>query len=163
VLLLVLASSAFADSTSAESTISLPQSIGKFTKLAKQAPLSTFSDETFVDPADVPVPVITQIAEYVGKDGTRALVQIFSYRYDGEAYEIFSFFSQNVRRAEIGASIGTASIITPTETAFFEGVNFVRITNFKGSPATELAQSLSELLDKGEGDIPVLIKHLPNP
>jgi hypothetical protein len=160
--LLAFAGSALADSNSPESTSLLPQNIGEFRQIARPGPDSTLYDEQPFDPSSLPRSVITQVAEYVGKNG-KAQVQILRFRHDGEAYEIFSFFSQNVHRAEIGNSIGTASILTPNETAFFKGANFVRVINLKGNPATELAQSLSEILDKGEGDIPVLIKHLPNP
>ena len=60
---------------------------------------------------------------------------------------------------------GTAGFGTHDELVFCKGAHFVRIKNIKGSPANlnELAQSLSDTLDKGEGDIPVLIKHLPIP
>jgi hypothetical protein len=160
-LLSALVSSVFADTTSGSSEL-LPKTLGKFTKSAKQIPPSTLFDEAPLDASDTHVPITTEIAEYVGKDGGRALVQILSYRQDGEAYEVFSAFSHNVLRGEIGTNVGTASITTHDETAFFKGVNFVRITNFRGSPAAELAQELSGVLDKGDGDIPSLIKHLPN-
>ena len=160
VLLLAFASSALADTKAPESTSLLPQNIGEFRQIA--VPASTINDEPPFDPSSLPAAVITQVANYAGKNGSRAEVQILRFRHEGDAYELFSFFSQNVYRAEIGNRIGTASIVTPDETAFFKGANFVRVINLKGNPAPELAKTLSETLDKGEGDIPVLIKHLPN-
>jgi len=160
VLLLAFASSALADTKAPESTSLLPQNIGEFRQIA--VPASTLNDEPPFDPSSLPAAVITQVANYAGKNGSRAEVQILRFRHEGDAYELFSFFSQNVYRAEIGNRIGTASIVTPDETAFFKGANFVRVINLKGNPAPELAKTLSETLDKGEGDIPVLIKHLPN-
>jgi hypothetical protein len=157
------AGSALADSGSPESTSLLPQKIREFSQTGRPVPTSTLDDGQSVDTRGVPVPVNIQVAEYAGKNGDRARVSILQFRHEGEAYEIFSFFSQNVHQAEIANNIGTANILTKDETAFVKGTNFVRVTNLKGSPATELAQDLSQLLDKGEGDIPVLIKHLPNP
>ena len=54
----------------------------------------------------------------------------------------------------------------PIRFTFFKGPHFVRVDGCK-SPLTQqrtkpLAAALSQTLDKGEGDIPVLIKHLPN-
>jgi len=149
-----------ADTKAPESTSLLPQNIGELRQIA--VPASTINDEPPFDPSSLPAAVITQVANYAGKNGSRAEVQILRFRHEGDAYELFSFFSQNVYRAEIGNRIGTASIVTPDETAFFKGANFVRVINLKGNPAPELAKTLSETLDKGEGDIPVLIKHLPN-
>src|SRR5262249_27935360 len=63
--------------------------------------------------------------------------------------------------------IGTAGFVGSDRIAFFKGTYFVTVTSFKStynSPNLRaLAQSLSEPLDKGDGDIPVLIQHLPNP
>ena len=104
------------------------------------------------------------MAEYAGNNG-RALVEIIRFRQDAQAYEYLSLARNAVPGAEIVSGIGTAGFATHEELAFFKGAHFVRIKNLKGSPANvnELAQSLSETLDKGEGDIPVLIKHLPIP
>jgi len=48
--------------------------------------------------------------------------------------------------------------------AFCKGPTLVAIRTVKGSPnLKEVAQTLSNTLDKGEGDIPALVKHLPEP
>ena len=161
-LLLALATSAIADPTSSGSTL-LPAKIGNFRRVAEPVHASTLHDEESWDTSATHLPVSTEIAYYAGSNGGRALVEIMRFKQEGEAYELFSLFARNVKQAEIGTNVGTAGIVTPNETAFFKGLNFVRITNIKGSPATEVAQSLSEMLDKGEGDVPVLLKHLPNP
>ena len=161
VLLLSLASSAFADSSSPPASPLLPQQVGRFRQSTKLA-ASTLFDEV-VDPGAIPVPAADEMAEYVGSNGGKAIVQILRYRQDGEAYSVLSALARNVFRTEIGTDIGTAGFVARDETAFFKGPYFVRIVNVKGNAATELGKSLSEVLDKGEGDIPVLIKHLPNP
>jgi hypothetical protein len=90
------------------------------------------------------------------------------FRQDAEAYELLSLASAMARgkdaAVEIGAGVGTAAYTGQNEVAFFKGTHFVRIRNVDGSAnLNELAQALSENLDKGEADIPALIKHLPNP
>jgi hypothetical protein len=157
-----LATSAIADPTSSGSAL-LPEKIGKFRQVTEPVHASTLHDEESWDTGGTHLPVSTEIAYYAGSNGVRALVEIMRFKQEGEAYELFSLFARNVKQAEIGANVGTSGIVTSNETAFFKGLNFVRITNIKGSPATEVAQSLSEMLDKGEGDVPVLLKHLPNP
>ncbi len=68
-------------------------------------------------------------------------------------------------KAPITSAYGTAGFARDNEIAFFRAANLVRLRNLKGDPAnlTALAQELSNSLDKGENDIPALIKHLPNP
>jgi hypothetical protein len=161
ILLLAFVSSVPADTPSDRL---LAERVGKFKQVsaATQSSLQKNSD-------DVSAPPITQTAEYAGNNGNRASVEITRFRQEGEAYEAFSVFASNVQKstsgAEIGTSIGTAGFATNDEVAFFKGLHFVRVRNVKANPAalTELAQGLSESLDKGEGDIPVLIKHLPAP
>ena len=155
------ASAAFAESTSPEATSLLPQKIGRFSQTRKMAP-STLFDETAMDASTLPLPTASEMAQYDGGNG-RAIVQILRYRQDAEAYSILSALAHNVFRTELGTNLGTTGFTAGEETAFFKGPFFVRISNVKGNAAEELAQSLSEMLDKGEGDIPVLIKHLPNP
>jgi hypothetical protein len=150
---LALVSSASADTTPTPSL--LPATIGKF-RLVKA-----------VSETDLQVPaaaLATQMAEYAGNNG-RASVEIIRFRQDAQAYEHLSLARNAVPDAATANGVGTAGFATHEELVFFKGAHFVRIKNLKGSPANlnELGQSLSESLDKGEGDIPVLIKHLPNP
>jgi hypothetical protein len=64
----------------------------------------------------------------------------------------------------IGNEVGTAGFTADQIIAFCKGPTLVAIRTVKGSPnLKEVAQTLSNTLDKGEGDIPVLIKHLPSP
>ncbi|HKG47915.1 MAG TPA: DUF6599 family protein [Pyrinomonadaceae bacterium] len=103
----------------------------------------------------------------MGKKGDLVSVEISRLRHDAEAYQALSINLAQVRltkpEAEIGNNIGTAGFSTSDEVSFFKGQYFVSIKNLKGSPASvnEVAQTLAETLDKGEGDIPALIKHLP--
>ena len=150
-LLLAFGSVALADNAS-EPTPLLPATIGKFRKTSVIAS----------EPA-------TEVAEYAGNKGDRVTIEIFRLRQDAQAYEALSKAAANLRSAkdnvEIDNNIGTAGFATDSQIAFFKGQHFVWIRYDRGNPANlnELAQSLSETLDKGEGDIPALVKHLPEP
>jgi len=146
-LLLAFVSSAFAD-TASESTRLLPATIGKFKK-----------SSVIASKPDI------EVAEYVGNKGDRVTVEISRLRQDAQAYETLTKARLTNPNAEIVNNIGTAGFATDDQITFFKGQHFVWIRKDKENPANlnELAQSLSETLDKGEGDIPALVKHLPEP
>ena len=144
----------------------LPSEAGKFKRvkssgegslLAKLAPEAT--------------PIETEQAEYVAGNGERFLVEILKFQTEGKAYELFSHAAAAARAeeptVEIGNVAGVAGFTRRDQIAFFKGVNLVRVTTIEPASSTAnltaLAQSLSDTLDQGDGEIPVLIKHLPNP
>jgi hypothetical protein len=115
-------------------------------------------------------PVDEFSVEYRGNNGARIMVNIARFRQDAEAYERLSRIADGVRAKNPGSEIkpdyGTAGIAVEDQIWFFKGTSVVHIQNTKETNATSLeafAKRLSESIDKGEGDIPVLIKHLPNP
>jgi uncharacterized protein DUF6599 len=144
----------------------LPAETGKFKRVKSgSAPSET------ARLAPEATPVETEQAEYVAGNGERFAVEILTFQQEGKAYEFFSQVASAARaidaNVEISDGVGVAGFTRPNEIAFFKGVHFVKIINLKpGANAdslTALAQSLSDTLDKGDGEIPVLIKHLPNP
>jgi hypothetical protein len=143
----------------------LPGEAGKFRRVKSGVPES-------VRPIILKVaPVESEQAEYAANNGERFAVERIKLRNDGAAYELLSLAAAQLRtkdpKVEISAGPGTASFNTTGQVAFFKGSHFIRITSLKqGANSTsiaELAKSLSETLDNGEGDIPVLLKHLPDP
>ena len=143
----------------------LPAEAGKFRRVKSGVPES-------VKPIVLKVaPVESLQAEYAANNGERFAVERIKLRNDGAAYELLSLAAAELRtkdpKVEIGAGLGTASFSTTGQVAFFKGSHLVRITSLKqGETSTnlnELAKALSDTLDAGEGDIPVLLKHLPNP
>lgn len=62
--------------------------------------------------------------------------------------------------------IGTASaVVSKQSLAFFRGTAFVTVSSDRGESAdqiTAIARLFAATLDNGEGDVPVLVKHLPN-
>lgn len=131
----------------------LPSQIPKFRysapKVQKQAPESAVNAES---------------AEYAGAGGSRVLVEAVRYPHDSKAYESLSIAAASAQ-ARITNEYGTAGFARDNDIAFFKGSHFVRLQNLKGDAANlkALAQELANSFDKGENDIPALIKHLPNP
>jgi hypothetical protein len=108
--------------------------------------------------------------ELLGNDGSRVTFDQVNFKQDGEAYELLSLMFAALKAKEPGLEIqpgyGTAGFATSDQIAFFRGPYFVRLRNFKRvTPANlqALVKDYSTSLDKGEGDVPVLIKHLPSP
>ncbi|MEK6335701.1 MAG: DUF6599 family protein [Acidobacteriota bacterium] len=109
--------------------------------------------------------------EYIGPDGEKLRVTLSKFDSDGAAYCQFTL-SRRIWRDRGGAppgrvdGVGTASVVIPGPgLMFFKGPTVVTITSETGTSldqATALAALLAETLDKGEGEIPVLVKHLPN-
>jgi len=94
-------------------------------------------------------------------------------RKDTEAYALLIKDAQAGRTAEQSSEqqikvgdVGTASIILPGRVLFFKGPTYVVLERSKAAGDDEemiaFARLFSEGLDKGEGDIPVLVKHLPD-
>jgi hypothetical protein len=109
-------------------------------------------------------------SEYAAPNGERFTVKTVQLASEAKAYEALSLAAADVRAkepVEIGNEVGTAGFSTRDRVVFFKGTYFVTVTNVKSAEDSTnlraLAQSLSEPLDKGDGDIPVLIQHLPNP
>ena len=108
-------------------------------------------------------------ADYSAPGAGRITVHVTWAELDGRAYEMLSLAARSLRDktpVAIGSSIGTAGFASPDIVAFFKGANFVHIS--KANPRTNsndlqsLATQLAEKLDRGEGEIPVVLKHLPN-
>jgi len=115
------------------------------------------------------VPTDARGFEYIGNKGAKVSVELYHFQQETQAYELLSLVAAKARAsnatAEIVNGIGTAGFATDHEIGFVKGVNFVSLKTQNAKPAdlNELAHAWAESLDKGEGDIPPLIKHLPDP
>jgi len=151
----------FVSPTRSQTTSPLPERVEKFKQSRPLTPTSSFKHFAPVDEFSV---------EYRGNNGSGVKVNIARFQQDAEAYELLSTIADGVRAKNPGLEIkpqyGTAGIAIEDQIWFFKGTSVVHIQNTKGTNATSLdafAKGISESIDKGEGDIPVLIKHLPNP
>lgn len=160
----------------AELSKMLPNEIGGFHQLAPLRPLSTLASEGLLSPSTfrpesdrAKPPFLGAEVEYLSPDGKRFTVEIIRVQGDSDAYSVLTLIAERMRGADpsvrVGlGEVGTASVILPRGVMFFKGTNFLRVTDVdptsKGSDVLVLARLLADRLDKGEGDIPVLVKHL---
>ncbi len=111
-------------------------------------------------------------ADYLSGETSRLFVEVVRLPRDSDAYSLLTIAARNARdpaRTDLGRitrELGTASVIFPGGIAFFKGTKFVRVT--AREPATQdpndiiaLARLISDRIQKGEADLPVLVKHLP--
>jgi hypothetical protein len=111
--------------------------------------------------------------DYSSAKGGKFYIVVTKMRSDSGAYSFLTMrvdyerrmnsLSQAIKLGEVG----TASVILPKSILFFKGPTFVEVSkaNYPTSSDEEmlaLARSFAESLDKGDGDIPVLVKHLPD-
>jgi len=109
-------------------------------------------------------------SDYLSARGERLTVEIVKLQSDADAYALLTQVARKkqepITRGEQNV-IGLANITSPGHVAFYKGSTFVRVTNASartGSDAAtiKLAQLFAETLNGGEGEIPVLVKHLPD-
>jgi len=164
-LIALTVSNAFGESLNAELLQLLPERVGAFRRAESPRSDELATQQTVLQNLQ---PLGGQ-AEYTS-GAQRVLVEMFRFRQDPEAYSALSILAdiarQNQQTVELKNEYGTASFSTADQIAFFKGLVLVRITNLtKSSVAANagLAKSIADTIDKGEADIPALVKHLPNP
>ena len=141
----------------------LPERVGDFKKSAKSpnAEWTGFSEQG--------KPFATEHAAYVGKNSAQVSVSVARFRQDGDAYATLSELADTARKERPDLTImpgyGTAGYASPNAIMFFRGPLLVRVAGMKPDDLATLEPFVFELgvlLDKGDGDIPVLVRHLPN-
>jgi hypothetical protein len=162
---------------SAEVVAMFPSDLGGFHQLLSMRPLVTLAKEGILQPEYFPAsseanhasPFLGAESEYLGANGDKLQVEILRAQNDSTAYSLFTVVTRKMREGESGdlklGDVGTASVVTARSVAFFKGTTFARVTNENGSnlePAIALARLFAATFDKGEDDIPVLVKHLPD-
>lgn len=157
-LVMVVCTSLAAPASTEEVSKYLPDKVGAFRR-ATAPRVENYNSETneFV-----------ATAEYSSPAGARFAVSLNRVQQDAKAYELLTkaqLFADKMKPV-LSPSIGTSGFVTPELGAFFKGPVFVTIVPRDRSANEKemlaLAKELEERLDRGEGDIPVLIKHLPN-
>jgi hypothetical protein len=142
----------------------------KFKQAGPNKPATALQQEGFLTPEAGLEPVEASEVEHLGSNGARVFVDVVRFRQDVEAYELLSLVAAAARAKspglEISSAYGTAGFASEGQIAFFRGTHFFRIRNWKDrNPETlnAFVGDLSNGVDPGERDIPVLIKHLPSP
>jgi hypothetical protein len=169
----------FGHPPSAKLTEMLPNDVGHFHQLLSMRPLidlareGILKDATFRTNTETGgLPFLGGEVDYLSQDGAKLTVEILKFNSESDAYSFLTLVAERIREADPyarlkQAGIGTASVQIKKGVAFFKGTTFLRITNRDAnskdldSPVT-LARLFADRIDKGEGDVPVLLKHLPN-
>ncbi|HEX6730275.1 MAG TPA: hypothetical protein VF074_09705 [Pyrinomonadaceae bacterium] len=107
--------------------------------------------------------------QYIAGSGARLIVTLRQLPQDGRAYEVLTTTAQSFREnepVEISSNVGTAGFVSSREVVFFKGRHCASVQpeNARASEkeALALAAELSATLHRGEGEIPILLKHLPD-
>ena len=156
----------------------LPSDLGSFHQLLLR-PLITLSREGILKPEAFRaktetggLPFVGGEADYLSREGNKLTVEILKFNGESDAYSFLTLVAERIREGDPEvrinrAGIGTASVLSPRSVAFFKGTTFVRIT--QGNPSSKnleselaLARLFADRIDKGEDEVPVLLKHLPS-
>lgn len=149
----------------------LPREIGGFRLLGPIRPnkslVRTDSSDprTATDPAGFPGFAGAE-ADYVSSDGEKLQVELIRVERDSDAYSLLTRLRAAPNSTKLQRDVGTNNLGLPGQLAFFKGTTFVLISNASKPGADSdklvtLAKLLADRLEKGEGDIPVLVKHVP--
>ena len=153
--------------TADEATKMLPDSIGDF-RARGPARMPTVGIFERRSPEDFRA--FSRAARlYVSPTGEMITIDLIKTRSDSGAYALLTNEAAMALPSQITGleHIGTAGIKTASGINFFKGSAFVNIYSTNRSPnssegALTLAGLFAQNLDKGDGDIPVLVKHLPD-
>ena len=169
---------ALAEPPSSELSKMLPNKIGEFHQLLSMRPLVILGREGLINPSTFRImsdpgksPFIGAEVDYVSSGGEKLTIEILRLRAESDAYSLLSLVANKMREAEPAeislSGVGTASVISSRQVAFAKGSTFLRITNVSPKSTSSesvltLARLFADEFDKGEGEIPVLVKHLPD-
>jgi hypothetical protein len=159
---------ATAQGTSQEGVKLLPDRIGDFHALSVPRPFD-FSPGQAMEHSAALNAIWREYASASGKTFRAGLIKA---RTDSAAYAFLTDAAQQMQKNQSSqttrvSDVGTTAFASPGRVAFFKGQFFVVLDKSDGrsyNDAEMLAFSrlLAETLDRGEGEIPVLVKHLPD-
>lgn len=110
---------------------------------------------------------------YRSAKGEKFALSVTRTRSDSGAYSYLTGAAQSFRRSNSlsetikRGEVGTASFVLPDRILFFKGPTFVTVSGTgkqvgSNEEMLAFARLFADGLDKGEGEIPVLVKHLPD-
>ena len=155
----------------------LPTKVGEFYQVASIQPLQTLAKEGILNPETIrggaTSGTLGAEAQYLSRKGENFLVEFVQFRSDAEAYSLLTIVAKLMNGAapteniDIASDVGTASVASSRQIAFFKGRAFVRVSlpdahEKQLSRAIDLARLFADQIDRGDSDIPVLVKHLPD-
>lgn len=147
-----------------EASKHLPNTLGNFKAASPAIPLDEQSANKFGSFGVTSA----AIRSYQSKNGEIVSVALIITRSDSSAYALLTYTGCSGRLGERTlAELGTKSCVFPAKILFARGPVYVDVEFKKGDPSTpDVLQSfagvLAQTLDKGEDEVPVLVKHLPD-
>jgi uncharacterized protein DUF6599 len=169
--LTVFASVVLADQPLPDGAKIFPPALGGFHQSGRISVLNKESLRLIDGGPGEPLQGVVAITEYASSDGEKLGVTLSKFENDAAAYSQFTLLRKQLREDSAFPSgqaekIGTSSaFIRGLGLTFYKGVTVVTVkleTGKQPDQATALARLLAATLDPGEGDVPVLVKHLPN-
>jgi uncharacterized protein with GYD domain len=162
-LLLAQAFPAQAEVSLEEAAGVMPDAVGEFRArgAASQPTMGTFE---LIKPEDF---AVTGHATrgYVSPKGEAFGVEVIKSRSDSGAYALLLNQISPNQKARLDG-VGMAAFAVANNVLFFKGTTFVRIYGTDKKPADReavinFARLFADTLDKGENDVPALVRHLP--
>jgi hypothetical protein len=150
-----------------EASKHLPKTLGNF-KAA--SPAVQFGEES-ADKIGAFGVTSAATRSYQSKNGEVVWVSLVVTRSDSSAFALLTNWGCSgglgEENAKLRAELGTKSCVFPATIKFARGPIYVLIEFKKGDQVTpdtlqSFASVLAPTLDKGEDEVPVLVKHLPN-
>jgi len=151
----------------------LPTKVGEFYQIESIRPLQSLAKEGILNLETARSDFVGAEAQYLSRKGEKFLVEFVQFRSDAEAYSLLTIVAKLMNGAapteniRLAGDVGTASVASTRQVAFFKGKSFVRVSLAdvhlkQPDKAFELARLFAGQIDKGDSDIPVLVKHLPD-
>jgi len=152
----------------------LPNNLGDY---RAAGPVESIEKELMDDESEVEPFGITSWARrtYVSKEGRRYSALLITTTSDSGAYSLLTDARRGVQRDSGGAQTSSAKVGTAdfsywdgmhNDVSFFKGKVFAALRDDGASRdmtgLIHFGRALAGTLDRGEGDIPVLVKHLPD-
>jgi hypothetical protein len=168
-LLFLSLTSVWADAPAAALRKLFPAKLGEFRQVAPPKSSTEFAEEGLMNADLFSSPIASVVvAGYRDQNGRPFTIELIQFQKDSEAYSFFTVVARELRNGgragEIGfdGKAGTASVNGQKELVFFKGNSFIQITSETETGNAQLAQLFADTLDKGEGDTPALLRHLPD-
>jgi len=152
-----------------ELTTMFPPHLGNFNRTAPASRIVARDREAFQQEDPLRATLFIAQASYASAGGNQLRLVVTKWDSDAQAYADLTTWSSYQREhgqtSVLENEIGTTSTQTTGAVAFFKGTAFVIVTPENGkdlSGSLQLARLYAATLESGEGDVPVLVKHLPN-
>jgi hypothetical protein len=173
-LLCAVVSGAYAETTNDDAAKILPTEIGSFRQKQPEKAVGRLAKDGLLRPdyyssGSDPKALMTFVAaeKQYSSESQNLAVEIVRFQTDSEAYALLTFAARVYGKpspVQIGEP-GIAHFSGNHLVGFFKGTTFVLVVDESAGdekPVTDFAGLLAAKLDEGEGDLPVLIKHLPD-